>query len=133
MIKIFGFNIVLFIKSNQDRNMCSERIKESDKDNNNIAKNFNDLAKIKFLHEKLPDIEIDESITDSNTCLIDMSILDEEEEDALTMEINFKEIEKKLQLKRKITIAIITLIFTISIGFITYSVMSDLKTQRGKI
>ena len=61
-----------------------------------------------------------------------MSILDEEEEYASTMEINFKEIEKKLQFKRKMTIAIITLIFTISIGLITYSVMSDLKTQRGK-
>ena len=83
--------------------------------------------------EKLADIEIDESLTDSNTCLIDMSALDEEEEDTLTMEIDFKEIEKDLEHRRKIKIAIISLIFIMTIGFITYSVISDLKTQRGKL
>ena len=132
MIKIFGFSLVLFTKSIETGNMCSEKIKDCNTADNIVQKKIHNITENKSIHETLPGIDTDGSITDSISYLIDMSTLDDGEDDYSTMEIDFKEFEKDLQNKRLLKITLIALIFIFSIGFITYSVISDLKTQKGK-
>ena len=132
MIKIFGFSLVLFTKSIETGNMCSEKIKDCNTADNIVKKKFHNITENKSIHDTLPGIDTDGSITDSISYLIDMSTLDDGEDDYSTMEIDFKEFEKDLRNKRLLKITLIALIFIFSIGFITYSVISDLKTQKGK-
>ena len=80
---------------------------------------------------------------DSHTCLVTMGDTDTEEEeweDALDHaqdhsrgEVDVQKVERVLQLRRRVTLAVILVIFIFSIGFIAFSVIVDLKAQKSKL
>ena len=80
---------------------------------------------------------------DSHTCLVTMGDTDTEEEeweDALdhaqdrsTGEVDVQRAERVLELRRRVTLAVILVIFIFSIGFIAFSVIVDLKAQNSKL
>ena len=63
----------------------------------------------------------------------------EEEDDEIQfkeemmMDFNFEQAEKVLELKRRLKILLLSTLFLMSIILIVYSVISDLKSQEGKI
>ena len=71
------------------------------------------------------------SLSRSDTCLIDMEIYDEDEDDMDLAIADLTKYERELARQRQIKMAIITLIFIISIIGITYSVYVDVKSQKG--
>ena len=71
------------------------------------------------------------SLSRSDTCLIDMEIYDEDEDDMDLVIADLTKYERELARQRQIKMAIITLIFIISIIGITYSVYVDVKSQKG--
>ena len=76
---------------------------------------------------------------DSHTCLVTMGDTDTEEEeweDALDHsrgEVDVQKAERVLELRRRVTLAVILVIFIFSIGFIAFSVIVDLKAQKSKL
>ena len=80
---------------------------------------------------------------DSHTCLVTMGDTDTEEEegeDALEHgrdlsrgEVDVQKAERVLELRRRVTLAVILVIFIFSIGFIAFSVIVDLKAQKSKL
>ena len=76
---------------------------------------------------------------DSHTCLVTMGDTDTEEEeweDALDLssgEVELQKAERVLELRRRVTLAVILVIFIFSIGFIAFSVIVDLKAQKSKL
>lgn len=70
------------------------------------------------------------SLSNSTDYLI-IDVEDLEQESSTLMEINFTEYERSLEQRRKIKIVLISLIFIVSIGFITYSVIADIQSQKG--
>lgn len=80
---------------------------------------------------------------DSHTCLVTMGDTDTEEEeweDALEHAqdhsrggVDVQKVERVLELRRRVTLAVILVIFIISIGFIAFSVIVDLKAQKSKL
>ena len=71
------------------------------------------------------------SLSRSDTCLIDMEIYDEDEDDMDLVIADLTKYERELARQRQIKMAIITLISIISIIGITYSVYVDVKSQKG--
>ena len=72
-----------------------------------------------------------DSKSDSHTCLVDMKIVEEEDETE-TEKINFEEIKENLRRRRQIKVALIFLIFLLSLGLIIYSVLVDINQQKSK-
>ena len=76
-----------------------------------------------------------ESLTDSRTCLIAIEIIEEEQdqpEESHDMDINFTQLEQALEQRRRLKLLLISLTFIISICFISYSVVADIKSQKGE-
>ena len=78
------------------------------------------------------------NFSQSNTCLIDMSKQEEEDDEIqfkeeMMMDFNFEQAEKVLELKRRLKILLLSTLFLMSIILIVYSVISDLKSQEGII
>ena len=47
--------------------------------------------------------------------------------------MDVQKVERVLELRRRVTLAVILVIFLISIGFIAFSVFVDLKAQKSKL